>query len=529
MADFTDARNLSDATRIETDICVIGAGAAGVTIARELTGIDRRVCLIEAGGLKPGGRDQALADGEVIGLPYTPLDQTRAFGLGGTTATWTGWCRPFDPLDFERREWVPHSGWPFGYDALESYYRRAQTVCELGRYEYDAAAWETEDRPCLTFGGDITSPMFQFSPPTHFGRRYADELRRAANIDVLLHAHAMRLRLDAVDDRVSRLEFGTLNGLTHTVHADTFVLAAGGIANPYLLLLSDAERSGGIGNAHGWVGRCFMEHPYLNASTLVLDSVATPMGLYEGHLAGRDDYDGKVVALLALSAEAQRDEKIVNCVFRFPEAFKRHLAFASPGVASLNHLLKHVRQRALPHRWPWHVGQVLRGAGDVATVVGRKLMLSRHPATARRPMRVFIESSPNPDSRVTLGDRRDLLGRRVPLLDWRINELDRRSLIAAHRRLDDALRAADLGRVEMDIDLESDWTAHLQHGNHHMGTTRMHDDPAQGVVDAGGRVHGTTNLFVTGSSVFPTAGSANPTLTIVAMALRLAERLKRET
>ena len=525
MSDFTDARSLADGTRVETDVCIVGAGAAGITIARELADAGWRVCLVEAGGVKAGGRDQAMAGGDVVGLPYTPLDESRAFGLGGTTATWTGWCRPLDPLDFERRDWVPYSGWPFGYDTLEPYYQRAQPLCELGPYTYDPADWQSPVHPPLRLGG-FDSPVFQFSPPTHFGRRYAGELQRSPNIEVLLHAHASRLRLDATGQRVACLELHTLSGRTHTVEARRFVLAAGGIGNPWLLLNSDGEQPEGIGNAHDLVGRYFAEHPYLNASTLVLNNVATPMRFYEGHPAGSPGYNGKVVALLSLSSEVRRAERLVNCVFRFPEAFKSHRAFASRGVASLNHLLKHVVHGALPYRWSRHLGYVVRDAGSVTTVLARKIAMPGHPVAARRPMRVFIESSPNPDSRVTLGDRRDEFGRPAPVLDWRINELDRQSLVAAHRRLDEAMRAADLGRVEMDFDLEFDWVDRLQHGNHHMGTTRMHADPAQGVVDADGRIHGVDNLFVAGSSVFPTAGSANPTLTIVALALRLADHLR---
>lgn len=525
MTDFKDACNFPDDTRIEADLCLVGAGAAGITIAREFADTGTRVCLVEAGGPKPGGTDQALAGGDIVGLPYTPLDESRAFGLGGTTATWTGWCRPLDPLDFEPREWVPHSGWPFDYGTLEPYYRRAQAVCELGPCEYHAEDWEDESRPRLRLDG-IDSPVFQFSPPTQFGRRYGDELRNASNIDVLLHAHASRLRLDTGGQRVARLELRTLTGGTHTVEADRFVLAGGGIGNPWLLLNSNDEQPEGIGNGHDLVGRYFAEHPYLNASTLVLNSAATPMNFYQGHPAGRPEYDGKVVALLSLSPEVQRIERVVNCVFRFPEAFKGHRAFASRGAASLNHAVKHLRQGTLPYRWPWHLGYMVRDAGDVAAVLARKILLPGHPTSARRPMRVFIESSPNPDSRVTLGDRCDALGRPVPVLDWRINELDRQSLVVAHRRLDEALCGADLGRVETDFDLGSDWAGRLQHGNHHMGTTRMHNDPAQGVVDADGRVHGVDNLYAAGSSVFPTAGSANPTLTIVALALRLADRLR---
>jgi choline dehydrogenase-like flavoprotein len=530
MADFEDARRLPDSTTLEVDICIVGGGVAGITLARAMAGRGRSILLLDAGGNKPGGPDQVGAAGEVVGLSYTRPDQTRAFGLGGTSAIWTGWCRPLDPLDFQPRPWVPDSGWPFGTDELEPFYRRAQAECEVGPLRYHAEDWAKPDRPRLPIDPQrIASPIYQFSPPTHWGRRYEASLRAAPDLRLLQHAHVTRLDLDDIGRRVGALHVTTLNRRSITVRAGRFVLAAGGIANPQLLLLSDHQQTHGLGNAHDLVGRYFADHPYFNASTLVLDNPdATSLSLYEGQPDPHPeapDYHGKVLALLSMSEATQRRRQIVNAVFRFPEAFKTHRAFSSSAVWSLNQLRRHAQQGRLPHRWPAHVGALLRDPLAVAQVVVRKLTLPPHPIEKRRPMRVFLESAPCRDSRITLADRTDRLGRRVPRLDWQLHNLDLASLATAHDEFDAALRDANLGHLERHFDFDRAWRAHLQHGHHPLGTTRMHVDPAHGVVDAHGRVHGLTNLYVAGSSVFPTAGSANPTLTIVALTLRLAEHL----
>jgi choline dehydrogenase-like flavoprotein len=189
-------------------------------------------------------------------------------------------------------------------------------------------------------------------------------------------------------------------------------------------------------------------------------------------------------------------------------------------------LVKARRRRPLPAELLGHLGNVVTGLGDLGAVARARLRRS-DPARTVLAMRAQAEQAPNPDSRVTLGTRRDRFGLPIVQVDWRPTASDRASIRASQKAVDKALGAAGLGRVEFMLGDEHPPT--LMEGNfHHLGATRMHTDPAKGVVDPDCRVHGVRNLYVAGSSVFPTYGCSNPTLTVVALALRLADHLKKQ-
>ncbi len=524
---FIDAQNLDAGTVVETDLCIVGAGAAGITLARELAGSPFRVCLVESGGLRFERSTQDLYEGESVGIPYFALRQTRLASFGGSTNAWTGWCRPLDPLDFEAREWVPHSGWPFDRAHLDPFYERAHGLCEIGPYAYEPSEWETVDaQPLPVDGRRIATLVFQVSPPTRFGRVHRESLARSGNVSVLLHANALELETDEPVRNVLRLRAATLEGKETAVTARVFVLAAGGIENPRLLLLSDGGRRTALGDGHGLVGRFFTEHAYLNSGVFFPSDPVLPIDFYfprkiEGVRRAR------VRAVFSLAAATLREERLLNCAIFFRPRAEAHAAFTAPGVESLRELWEVWRGRAVPSNSRRLMGDVLRDLDQVGVVAFRKLFAKRGPVKQLR-LRAFLECAPNPESRVSLARDRDRLGRRRASVDWRLGELERRSLRRAHEILAGALQEAGQGRLEADLEPgPSGWPPAMTGGRHHMGTTRMHEDPRRGVVDAQCRVHGVSNLYVAGSSVFPTGGLANPTLTIVALAIRLADHLKR--
>lgn len=263
---FLDARGVADGATLDADICIVGAGAAGITIARELRGGPLSVLVLESGGLRNDARTQDLARGEISGHAYPPLESARVRVFGGSTTHWSGWCRPLDPVDFERRPAVPHSGWPIDYDDLDVYYARAQSICQLGPYEYGGRHWADATAASLLplEGGAFETSVFRFSPPTNFGRVYREPLARARNVRVLLHANATRIATSENAARVERLHVATLSGRRFEVRARRFVIACGGIDNARLLLASD------VGEADGAVGRFFAEHPHAPVALAVL-------------------------------------------------------------------------------------------------------------------------------------------------------------------------------------------------------------------------------------------------------------------
>jgi choline dehydrogenase-like flavoprotein len=506
------------------DLCIVGAGAAGITLALRMAARGRRVCILEAGGESYSAEAQRLAEGTVEGDPYPPLRSTRMTVLGGTTQVWAGWCRPLDPIDFEPRSDLGKAGWPFGRATLMPYYRQAHQVCGLGPFDYDAVGWSERlgEPPLLKDGDDLVHSMFHVSS-RRFGTHYRRELARLENLHLILQAPVTMVDVDeagAVRGVLARLP----GGEDVAVRAQWYVLAAGGIENARLLLTSTPTPERAPGNAHGLVGRYFSDHPFINPGTLVLHGAARRLGLY--FPARRDLADGGGVrATLALPERVRERERLPGCALFFHPRYEAHATFASPDVRAFLELREKLRSRAVPGACGPLISQAARGPHRIAAAVLRKLLVRDGP-TARWRLRLMFETAARPENRVLLSDEHDALGRPRAVVRWRVgNEelVDMRRTLAL---FDHAFRRAGVGHVERALPEDDDaWRAALEGGKHHMGTTRMHTDPAAGVVDGDSRVHGTRNLFVAGSSVFPSGGYANPTLTIVALALRLADHL----
>jgi len=503
----TDARNLDNESLIAGDLCIVGAGAAGISLALQFIGAGQRVLLLEGGGFDYEPAMQELYRGEIVGLPYFPLQAARLHYFGGTTGHWAGFCSTLDPVDFVVRDWVPYSGWPILRADLEPYYRLALPILQLEADEWSADAWQRRDATLVPFALDprvAWTKMWQFSPPARFGTLYRQPIVSAPDVHLYTHATVVEIEANESASAVTGLRIRTLEGKEHQVRAARYVLACSTIQNARLLLASNRQASTGLGNGHDLVGRFFMEHLEMPSGNLVTLGAAPATQMYAFEF-GRTKARGE----LALSADAQRDARMLNATVSLDpapltEAGKSTFEWATPDVVS------HMRtDRVVP---------------DTAT------------ATTKTPPRTFHlltrqEQAPNPLSRVTLSSERDALGVPRARLDWRLTELDRRSFRIFYEVLGRELGRSGLGRAQMrDWVLESAptaWPTSLGGGWHHMGTTRMSTDPKQGVVDPTCRVHGVANLYVAGAAVYPTAGCANPTLTIVALSLRLADHLKQ--
>ena len=531
---FVDARAIPSNTEVTADLCIIGAGAAGITLARACAGQGLRICLLESGDLQFRWDTQALYRGRNVGLPYFDLDVCQARYFGGNTNAWGGWCRPLDPIDLAPRPWIEGGGWPFPRAALEPYYRAAYAICELPAADFEAGAWcQRLDHPrarLLPFDPARLLPsVYQFSPPTRFGTVYREAIRRAATVTCLLNANALKLRSTADGRAVTHVDVGTLGGNRFRVTATLFVLAAGGIENARLLLLSNDVLSNGLGNPHDLVGRFFMEHPHTKRA-LIAARRPLPVAAYGLRFHARG-----VSFRLDLPEELQRREELLHYSANIHPIYVGH---DTPSWLAFRKLVLSMSLRRVgdPYvRFPPYgrkglslgqVGHILRRLDHVA--VAALLQLVQPPRLiAGYVLESKSEQAPNRLSCVTLQHERDAFGLNRAQLDWRMTELDRRTVIRGEEIVDEELRRLRLGRLAPLRPEEHDgWPENLEGGWHQMGTTRMDADPRRGVVDADGLVHGMSNLFVAGSSVFPTGGAAPPTLTIVALALRLADRLK---
>jgi hypothetical protein len=544
---ITDARTIPSDTVIRTDVCVVGAGAAGITLAHEFRDQGFQVCLLESGGNEPDRDTQSLFWGENTGHPYYPLDTARSCCFGGSTNRWHvdigthefgARMRPLDEIDFEKRDWIPHSGWPFGKRQLDPYYERAQSICRIGPFTYAAENWEEEKSALLPFkGGKLQTVIFQFAARKPFISTYKEEVLRSKNISTYLHANALEIETNDSGQSVTRLRVGCLQGQKFRISARIFILAMGGIEIPRLLLNSDRKQPSGIGNQYHLVGKFFMEHLHFWSGVFIPSDadLVKATGLYNSvHSVNNVPIIGK----LAPSEQVLREEKLLNCCAQFiPRVMLEQQVYPlrypredSPGVASLKAVRSAIQVGGIPKNISKHVGNV---AKDIDGIMGALCRKTRRQFMniAKKRTHVFklafmAEQAPDPTSCLTLSDERDSLGVRRLRLNWHIGEADILSTVRFQKVIAKEFQRAGLG---MYYSLMNDGTPppDLHGGYHHMGTTRMHNDPKQGVVDEHCKVHGISNLFIAGPSVFPTGGYANPVLTLVALSVKLSDHIKK--
>ena len=502
MTDFIDARTLPDATLLEPDLAIVGGGPAGISLALALADTKLNILLLESGGRHFDPKNQKMYAGGQSGQSYIALDAGRLRFLGGSTNHWGGWCRPLDAVDFETRAGVPHSGWPFPKKALAPYYARAQALVEAGPWLYDKAAASVTGQgvPLQLGDGGVYTSWFQFSKtrdselPTYFGHRYEDDLKRNPRLKTLLNANVTGIRLAPDAKRVDRLEIATLTaqggaGKRFTVKPRFTVLACGGMENARLLLASNDVMASGIGNQNDLVGRFFADNPIpRDVATLV--SFAGPLASFYGNN-------------LSL-----KDDLILRATFSPSDAFRRARAV----MGSLTTVEQPVD---------------MDDTGKAA-VITTAIALGVDASSAKAySLGCGMELQPDPERRLTLTGEKDALGLPRLKLAMRMAEADFSLYHDTLRELGRQLLVSRSGMLK--INRRESWSQNMDWGNHHLGTTRMSADPEQGVVDGDARVHGIGNLYVAGSSVFPTYGASNPTLNLVALALRLADHLKKVT
>lgn len=512
------------------DVCIIGAGAAGITIARELLAAGRRVCLIESGDKDYDHDLQQLNDAENVGFDYYKLIDARLRIFGGTTAIWGGRCAPLDPIDFEDRDWVPYSGWPISADDIAPHYRRARR--QLGLPEVGAQD-DPERRARENFlnmhahGFEVTRWEFD-GKHDRFQLHNARDVIDHPNMTVVLRGTVTNLHLSESGTRIEAATAKDRDGNEATLKAQTFVLAAGGLENPRLMLASRDRDPNGIGNAHGNVGRFFMEHPRARAGIIRTNN---PVKLLRASYRMEGINGVRTVSLLRPTDEMQSEARILNHGVTV-------IAVKPPG--SPNNLTIRLYDGMRHGHQPSRLNRILwRSMKNGALWLNRQAEPYISAALVKAGLRdlnivIRAEQAPNPDSRVFLSDETDAFGMPKIKLDWRFVDIDKDSISVIVDRFDAFLKAQNLGHVQ-----KADWLNdpskpweidpligfHPIGGYHHMGTTRMASSPETGVVDGNCKVFGTDNLYVAGCSVFPTGGWGNPTLTIVALAHRLADHL----
>ena len=503
------------------DLLIIGAGPAGLSIANSLSESALRICLIDSGGMDYDRETQGLADGENLGMSYFPLVRSRFLRFGGSMNGWSDreahpptQVAPLNPYDFEAKDWVPDSGWPITYSELDEFYDRAQALFSPDGWPYDVEAWENEDAPFLDLDPDaLITRLWQIFPRFNLGAKMRDKLATASNIVIALNTSATEIITDDAARRAHGARVKNFAGEVGEVRARMTVLASGGVGNPQLLLLSDRVKNCGLGNDRDLVGRFFMEHPHVTTADIRLRGDRNWLKSYKV----RSQRNRLIRAGIGIADQAQADHEILNysAIVTAPLPRSRGYVAAKMLARSLTGIVKTRRGRLIRDMLfdlPGAAGGLLQYLqGDRAALYTRS------------------EQAPNADSRVTLNAETDSLGRRKADVDWRFKPIDRKTIRVATELIASEFNRLQLGTVvpyPFVLDDNLPLPNEMVGGYHHMGTTRMSAAPEQGVVDPNGRVHGIDGLYVAGSSVFPTGGFANPTLTIVALSLRLADHLQ---
>jgi len=517
-----------EGSRLRADFCVIGGGPAGIVVASELANAGYEVVVVEAGtrfydrhriqnlfrsvaGHARGA--QADTRGSNRGLPYFPLRMSRVRGVGGSTQalkTHGLRSRPLDAIDFEPRL---NAGWPLPYDEFTSFLDEAATYCGIPEA---TILWNASSMPIVPgCASELTVVGFRHGSRDAFGRQGA-EAANSIRQRWIISAAATDFFVDTTG-HITHVQVNTRSGASFTVEARHVVLAAGGIDNARLLLANQSLLEP-MGPAADHTGRYFMEHLHYVAGHLMPDG---PDARWEIYRLFNDHGTDELETWLTVGDSTVRAKSLARSVFAAVPAYAGSL---DAGVNALGRVL-----RAVPYGpfdrslWRHEVGEIFRGATKIPGAIVEQL----NPSAARECFAVaaMSEQTPNRSSRITLSDRRDRTGLRLPVLEWRLNEIDIESARHSAEVLGHYFAAAGLGEF-VPTWAEADRRPPVFTGGwHHMGTTRMSTHPTDGVVDPDGRVHGVPNLYIAGSSVFPTGGFANPTLSLVALSIRLARHL----
>jgi len=548
-----DARHFPQGHILKTEICIVGAGAAGITSALELADLGKDVILLEAGGWRADRRFDNDLEGEIVSRGHhAPLAECRLRRFGGTTASWVGRCLPLDPIDLDKRAHVPYSGWPISRQELDRYYPRANRYCHAGPYAYEAkTALPQAVKPLIPGfeeGALISNRIERWSLPTRFGLHYRGAVKESKKILALLNATCTHIAINPGNRLVESVVAASKPGRLFQVRALAYILAGGGLETTRLLLASNDVDPGGIGNRRGLLGRFYMGHLFGSIAEIqFLGDVDPAIHGFE-----RDAEGVYCRRRIWVSPESQRQEGLLNTVFWInnpPAANPDHRS----GILSAAYIalsLPVLRDKLAPPV----IQQMFRGDFKCPSYWPhfRNIMLSlpqtsafgayylyRRLFTRRRIPALFVgsranrynlsyhaEQAPNPDSKVTLSDSVDRFG--IPRLrvDARYSKLDIDSIVRAHEVLAAEFLRQGIAAVAYKRDnVNRHVFEQAADGYHQIGTTRMAAAERDGVVNEDCRVHGVKNLYVCSSSVFPTSGHANPTLTIVALAVRLAHHL----
>ena len=510
-----DLKKINEPLKLQCDLCIVGTGAAGLSLATALSNTPLNILLLEAGGLKDEAQTQALYDVEISGLPHPGATEGRFRTHGGSTTRWGGQTLPLMPIDFEKREWVPYSGWPITDDELKPYYQRATQFLLVDQKNFDSD---------LLIHLDATPPAFntselyyhfsKWSPTPNVRENHFANIKASSHCTLLLHANVTKIICNENKTHVQQIEARSLTGQHATIIAKNVVLCTGGIETARLLLVNH------IGNDHDLVGRFFQDHPSAFIGWLNTTNPKQVQKLFSQFHKQRLKYSVRCTAAQAW----QREKRVLNISSGI------HFIEENPIYQNTKEIYQDLRDLRFSGATLRKIRQSIRHPFKIASPITQYLLKGRsYVPDARFQIGVTTEQEPNPNSRITLSERRDALGMPLSNLNWQLTALTHYSIQQFAINLCDAFHHANIGEIILEpwvLDNANASQESITDQFHHIGTARMHDSPSHGVVDRDCRVHGFDNLYIGSSAVFPTSGHSNPTFTIIALCMRLADKLR---
>ncbi|WP_176510855.1 FAD-dependent oxidoreductase [Pseudomonas faucium] len=461
------------------DVCIIGAGPAGITLALRLAQAGWRVVLLEGGGHEYAPRSQALYKCTSSGLELY-AEETRLRFLGGTSNHWAGRCRPFTASDFAVQPPGDLPGWPIPYAEIERYLPAAMDIVDLPQ----GKAFQPLN--VALKGDDFDADRFLLSPPTRFAQKYAAALNDTPGLDVFINCNCVDLEFDKASGRLASIQVSDYERNRQRLVAKKFILATGAIENARQLLNSQSLQAAGVVSPDGLAGRCFMEHLNIDMGTFILSN-------------GQDGSQHQYYTTDAFVAEYHAGKgNVTTAVLEEVRTYGR--------TAEVKHFLENL-------------------ACDMG-VASKIAFIANFSCPGDGVISTMIEQFPNVQSHLSLLDEKDALGMGKVNVNWSLSEHDRHTIKCIGSELAKQFADTGLGFVKLnDFVYDTSLALKLQPHAHHMGTTRMAASPEFGVVDSDCKVFGTHNLYVAGSSIFATSGASNPTMPLLQFAVRLAEHL----
>ncbi|MFJ3076854.1 FAD-dependent oxidoreductase [Pseudomonas sp. NPDC087029] len=461
------------------DVCIIGAGPAGITLALRLAQAGWRVVLLEGGGHEYAPRSQELYKCTSSGLELY-AEETRLRFLGGTSNHWAGRCRPFTASDFAVQPPGDLPGWPIPYAEIERYLPAAMDIVDLPQ----GKAFQPLN--VALKGDDFDADRFLLSPPTRFAQKYAAALNDTPGLDVFINCNCVDLEFDKASGRLASIQVSDYERNRQRLVAKKFILATGAIENARQLLNSQSLQAAGVVSPDGLAGRCFMEHLNIDMGTFILSN-------------GQDGSQHQYYTTDAFVAEYHAGKgNVTTAVLEEVRTYGR--------TAEVKHFLENL-------------------ACDMG-VASKIAFIANFSCPGDGVISTMIEQFPNVQSHLSLLDEKDALGMGKVNVNWALSEHDRHTIKCIGSELAKQFADTGLGFVKLnDFVYDTSLALKLQPHAHHMGTTRMAASPEFGVVDSDCKVFGTHNLYVAGSSIFATSGASNPTMPLLQFAVRLAEHL----